>query len=177
MRKFVGVDLASATMGLVVLDEHASILHASRSNTSKLVNKMSMWDRYFKLLDTFVEVVTPIRDDIEMIFVEGYGGAHHGTLIKAVECGTILRMLSVQLDLYSRITVVPPTTLKKFTTGKGNAPKDVMIAKVFQKYGWMAPDNDQADAYALATMGLKIYFDEMLSYERDAIAKLEVSRN
>lgn len=45
---------------------------------------------------------------------------------------------------------VPPNTLKMFVTDAGNAEKNLMILKVFQRWGYEAPDDNQADSYALA---------------------------
>ena len=49
---------------------------------------------------------------------------------------------------------VPPATLKKYATGKGNAGKDEVLAAVIKRF----PDvevrgNDEADALVLAAMG------------------------
>lgn len=52
--------------------------------------------------------------------------------------------------------LVPPTTLKKFATGKGNAPKEVVMREVFKRWGIEAADNNQADAVALLHVGMAL---------------------
>ena len=50
--------------------------------------------------------------------------------------------------------VVPPSTLKKFVTGKGNAKKDQMLLKTFKRWGVEFNDHNVCDAYGLARYGL-----------------------
>lgn len=49
---------------------------------------------------------------------------------------------------------VPPATLKKYATGKGNAGKDEVLAAVIKRFpGIEVRGNDEADALVLAAMG------------------------
>lgn len=48
---------------------------------------------------------------------------------------------------------VPPATLKKFVTGKGNAPKEIIIREVHRRWAYEAVDNNDSDAYSLARLG------------------------
>lgn len=51
------------------------------------------------------------------------------------------------------VITVPPTTLKSYVTGKGNAPKDLVISTVARNFPHLAIlDNNQADALGLASM-------------------------
>ena len=53
------------------------------------------------------------------------------------------------------VVEVPPTTLKKYATGKGNASKDEVLAAIIRRYPMCNPlDNNEADALALMAMGL-----------------------
>jgi len=66
----------------------------------------------------------------------------------------------IRVLLYERnidFSVVPPSTLKKFVTGKGNCKKDLVLLKVFQKWGVEFSDNNLADAYSLAKFALESY--------------------
>ena len=49
-----------------------------------------------------------------------------------------------------RLLIVPPSTLKKFVTGSGVAPKNKMMLGVYKKWGVEFETDDEADAYALA---------------------------
>ncbi|NUU22891.1 MAG: Holliday junction endonuclease [Streptomycetaceae bacterium] len=50
--------------------------------------------------------------------------------------------------------VVPPTSLKKYTTGKGNATKPDMRMALFQRAGLDLRDDNQVDAWWLRAAGL-----------------------
>ena len=45
---------------------------------------------------------------------------------------------------------IPPTTLKKFATGKGNAKKEDMILPIYKRYGFEDKSDNVRDAYVLA---------------------------
>jgi crossover junction endodeoxyribonuclease RuvC len=51
--------------------------------------------------------------------------------------------------------IVPPTSLKKWITGKGNAKKDLMLLAVYKKFGVDFTDDNLCDAYALAMYGFQ----------------------
>jgi len=69
--------------------------------------------------------------------------------------------------------IVPPTSLKKFITGKGNAPKEFMLMEVYKRFNEEFRDNNTCDAYCLAKIGeamldpknpkLKIYQQEVIN--------------
>ena len=49
-----------------------------------------------------------------------------------------------------------PTTLKKFVTGTGRSSKSVIIKKVYMNWGFDTNDDNIADAYGLAQIGLML---------------------
>jgi crossover junction endodeoxyribonuclease RuvC len=63
---------------------------------------------------------------------------------------------TIRLEMWAndiQFVVVPPSTLKKFTTGSGAAKKEQMMLEVFKRFDVSAADNNQADATALAFLG------------------------
>jgi crossover junction endodeoxyribonuclease RuvC len=50
--------------------------------------------------------------------------------------------------------LIAPTTLKKFVTGKGNAEKSLVIRDVFRHWNVTVANDNEADAVALAAIGL-----------------------
>jgi crossover junction endodeoxyribonuclease RuvC len=55
---------------------------------------------------------------------------------------------------------VPPSQLKQFATGKGNANKEIILQQTYKHWGVEFSDNNQADAYVLAQIG-KAYLGEV----------------
>lgn len=87
------------------------------------------------------------------IWYEGYSyGSKGQAVIDIGELGGYLRLLMWQGGY--DFNLVPPTTLKKYATGKGNSAKNIMLREVYRKWGYSAEDDDQGDAYALARLGL-----------------------
>lgn len=90
----------------------------------------------------------------DLIVIEGYGYANKWSLVILVEIGTLIR----QVIHHSGVPwyEVPPSVLKKLTTGNGRAKKEDMAVAVKQLWQFENTSNDVVDAYALAQIGRKI---------------------
>ena len=74
----------------------------------------------------------------------------------ALQMGALHYLLRLYLYRHTvDYKVIAPGTLKKFVTGKGNAKKDLMLLKVYKKWGEEFEVDDLADAYGLARMALE----------------------
>lgn len=87
----------------------------------------------------------------EYALLENYAIGHKSSVVDVVSCGTIIRDTLFQrgLSWYE----IRPTSLKKWTTGKGNAKKPEMATSVKQRWGFESASDDIVDAYALARFG------------------------
>lgn len=73
------------------------------------------------------------------------------SIITLIEIGTVIRCaLAVAGVPWLEVN---PSTLKKWTTGKGNADKAAMGVAVKQRWGFVSPSDDVVDAFALAQFG------------------------
>ncbi|MFJ6748296.1 hypothetical protein ACIQNI_08910 [Streptomyces sp. NPDC091266] len=88
----------------------------------------------------------------ELVLVEGpsYGSQGAGTWDRAGLWWLVVDALHAR-DL--PVAIVPPTCRALYATGRGNAPKEDVIAAVRERYGAEVADDNQADAYVLAAMG------------------------
>lgn len=104
--------------------------------------------------DTFDALSTaPNRPDL--VVLEGYA---YGRVNKAHELGELGGV--VRLALWRAgipFVVVPPSTLKKYATGKGNASKDQVLIAAVKRSGIEFNNNDEADAWWLRQIGLQQY--------------------
>jgi crossover junction endodeoxyribonuclease RuvC len=68
--------------------------------------------------------------------------------------------------------IVAPTSLKKFVTGKGNAPKEMVIKEVFKRWDIDAGNNNEADAIGLLMIGqcLAGILEPTMDAQRDVLA-------
>lgn len=62
-----------------------------------------------------------------------------------------------RLELWRRglpVLLLPPASLKKFATGKGDAGKDLMLVEAVRRLGYEGSDHNEADALWLAVAGI-----------------------
>lgn len=64
---------------------------------------------------------------------------------------------------------VPPSTLKKYATGRGNAKKVEVMLATYKKWGKEFRDDNEADAYVLARIASGY---AQTTYEKDVISQL-----
>jgi Holliday junction resolvasome RuvABC endonuclease subunit len=107
------------------------------------------------------------------VCMEGYSmGAKNGRE-QAGELGAVVKVALHDTGLSP--TIVPPTSLKKFTTGKGNAAKNEMLLGVYKKWGFEFSDDNEADAFALSRLAEAIDRGATTRYEEEVIARLSDS--
>lgn len=93
-------------------------------------------------------------DEASLILIEGYAYSRQGSVIALAEFGGVLR--DALLDTGVQVEECPPTTLKKFATGKGggNGADKLGVSLAIQKrYGVTFQTSDEFDAYGLARLG------------------------
>lgn len=90
---------------------------------------------------------------VEGIFIEGYSmGSNDARAKYSAEFGGLLR--AALFDFCPAIWEIPPTMLKRFAAGKGNADKAQMMARVQMRWRVKLNTHDQCDAFALYRLGL-----------------------
>jgi len=94
----------------------------------------------------------------ELLVLEGYSfGSQGRSVFDIAELGGCVRFLLYRLGI--PFVDVPPATLKKYATGRGNCGKDEMIAAAIRRFGFAGCDNNEADAYLLWCMARHAYGD------------------
>ena len=96
--------------------------------------------------------------------IEGYSLNSKGKIDSIIENASTLKTY-LYLGDSTELTMYPPTTIKKFASGKGNADKEKMILQFIKETGWdihdiMTPDvkfgsgpvEDIVDSYFVAKM-------------------------
>jgi crossover junction endodeoxyribonuclease RuvC len=110
-------------------------------------DRLFRWSKYAADLESLLDKY----GNPAIAAIEGYGYANKYSLGTLVEIGTVLRMV-----LYNRripIVEIPPNTLKRYVSGKGNVQKNQMLLEVYRRWGIAFTDDNMADAYALARAG------------------------
>lgn len=110
--------------------------------------------RYLGLISKIVRPCIVAKPGI--ILIEGYSyGSKGKAILDIAEFGGLLRHRLLD-EFECPIIEVPPATLKKWATGKGNANKVVMVTELVRRYGIGYDTDDEYDAYGLARMAAQV---------------------
>jgi Holliday junction resolvasome RuvABC endonuclease subunit len=151
---FIGIDQSYSGFGLIVLEKEREYAR-------------QLWK--FPILDSDGARLHGIRKELSnylsgfepdrcRLAIEGYAHASRFNREKLGELGGIVKLAWYEFTGNAPV-VVPPTVLKKFVTGKGNATKLQMIAGVKEKWGVELANDNLADAFSLAQYGYQSMID------------------
>ena len=107
-------------------------------------------------------------DNVTDVAMEGYAfGSQMANMLG--ELGGMVKLTLLDFGIYPLI--VPPTSLKKYVTGKGQGiSKSQMLLHVYKKWGAEFTDDNAADSYALARI---VSGSHELAYEKEIYDKLQ----
>src|SRR5206468_6278393 len=89
--------------------------------------------------------VLVLAEDADVVVIEGYSfGAKGNAILSLAELGGVIRIALA--DRGMPYVDIPPACLKLFATGKGNAPKDEVLAAAIRKLQYSGHDHNEADA-------------------------------
>ncbi len=159
----VGLDLSLTSTGWAVGDE-----------TGTFQSKKKDPERMIEIKSNIVVELSPYETPV--VVMEGFSFGSRQTHAHALGgLGWIVRA-----ELYERdipYIVVPPTVLKKYATGKGNASKNEVVSSVSAKTGivWSGSgSDDRCDAWVLCQIGRKIAGQEIYPHFGEVdISKLD----
>ena len=159
MTRVLGLDLSLTATGYAYNDEVTGVIRSKARGMRRLAE--------------IREAVLELAHEADVVVLEGYSYASANQAHQIGELGGVVR-----LALHDRripFVDVAPAALKKFATGKGNAPKDAMIAAAIRRFGFEGSDNNEADAWMLRCMGLTYYAptaDAIFGYQLEALGKV-----
>lgn len=144
---WVGLDQSYSGFGVAKLDTDGDTQTKLWKFPPKDSDGMRLGEIYVMLV-TFFTQLQNAYDEVH-IAMEGYAMGRTFNREKLGELGGIVK-LAHSTVFGTDPTVVPPTSLKKFITGKGNANKKEVIAAVQSKWQTDIKNDNVADAYGLA---------------------------
>lgn len=141
---FLGVDQSIRSSGLAVIEATGTYepKHLGTIEPKKLKDA----PRLKFIRDALQEVVRTFP--IKQAALEGYSIASVNRSFDLGEVGGLVRLCL--LDNGIPFIVVPPTSLKLFVTGNGQASKEQMQRAVLAKWNQNITQDDACDAYGLA---------------------------
>jgi Holliday junction resolvasome RuvABC endonuclease subunit len=149
--KALGIDPSTTATGLVVLQSHVDGPKVLFEDTVVCLEPKKL-ERCSAIAEHMMEVLRQFTP--ERVVIEGYGlnFRHPSSVIPLVEIGTVLRYFLLQLGYpYLEPT---PGELKKAVLGKGTGKKQQMMLQIYKRWRYEAKDDNRADAFALAAIGL-----------------------
>jgi Holliday junction resolvasome RuvABC endonuclease subunit len=148
----IGIDQSLTGFALCFIDtQDPSVYYAQvyKSPYSGVQRLADIREWMVSSIDTYIPDLSGV--DVAM---EGTVLASHSALVLGELSGM------VKLTLYHEYGIlplqVPPMTLKKYATGKGNAKKQEMLMQMYKRWGVEFNDDNAADAYALSRIAAKI---------------------
>jgi Holliday junction resolvasome RuvABC endonuclease subunit len=160
----LGLDLSLTGTGMCVVESNAGDgkgLLATINTTAKTRTE----DRLISIRRTIAQA----SNGADAAIIEGLS---YGSVGGAQAERSALHWM-VRVDLYQLgvpYVVVTPMSLKKFVCGTAKAEKSMMIREVFRRWNVEAKNDNEADAAALAHLGL-VYYGQA---EHQTIAQQEV---
>lgn len=153
--RVIGLDPSLTGTGVVVMDGFGHLVDlkvfSSKACGSKVHERMERFNRLVESVRSIVAAENP-----SIICIEGYSyGSSTGGVSDRVEYGGLLRHMLWRFG-HIEIHEVVPTSLKKWSTGKGKGDKTPVIAALTKRYGVVFESDNEYDAYALARIALQI---------------------
>lgn len=146
----IGIDPSLTGTAVCVMRRDGS--HEMHRFTSKPATGVcGRVERYMELTNQVFGVIDP--ESGTTVCIEGYSFASNGQGVYLGEYGGILRRMLCrqQHNCGGEPPIeIPPHSLKKFATGKGNGDKLAVCLAIQKRYGVDFKTNDEYDAYALA---------------------------
>jgi Holliday junction resolvasome RuvABC endonuclease subunit len=175
----VGLDLSLTATGLVVLAENAGIAVETTLTSDPAKSTSERISQLWRGIVSMWPLTSPFdMSHVALWVIEGYAFGVRNGLALSGEVGGVIKYHLWQQG--QKMLIVPPDKLKKFTAGpgQGNCKKEIMLKEVYRQWKYDTSDNNRADAYALARIGLGyLGWDiELHAYQREIIEELRTGK-
>jgi crossover junction endodeoxyribonuclease RuvC len=152
----IGIDPSLVGTGIVSMDGKSGLLcrHAET-----IATKPKDWEntmrgrfmRYWHIAREIERLLPHLHVKVNFLAcIEGYSFmSKGGKQSDRVELGALIRNKFLPMT-FGTIVEVPPSSLKKFVTGKGNADKPAMAVATYKRWGVELANDNEVDAYGLA---------------------------
>ena len=151
---YVGLDLSLTSTGIAIIrGGHAQVDRVMSKPTKNATTDDQV--ARMRLIATTILHLIP-ADQAVRVAVEGPSFASTGSAAHILG-----GLWWIVRDVLSRVSlevlIVPPATVKKYATGRGNAGKDEVLAAVVRRYADVdVRGNDEADALVLASIAARL---------------------
>lgn len=151
----LGVDqsLTAFSMTAINLDdpsEYISWVFKPEGTGVKRLDRIRDW-----MIEKFEYLTQEMKCEVKDAAMEGTVVASHSASVLG-ELSAVVRLMFYDYftdSVWVRYPLrVPPATLKKYVTGKGNSKKQEMLLGVYKNFGVEFADDNAADSYSLSRL-------------------------
>ena len=163
----VGLDLSLTASGIAHVDGTVEVFRPASDPTANYG-----LDRVDEIRDRITLVLSG-TPDLELVMIEGLAFAAHDNARQLAMLAGIIRM--ALFDAGHAFLTVTPGTLKKYATGKGNAPKEAVVDAAQKRLRYQGYNNNEADALWLRAIGWELVGIPLVDLpvsHRDALKEL-----
>ena len=150
----IGIDTSLTGTGVVVLENgKVTKQHLIKSKPSgdKPVEGVKRIQKIVEEIELIVGEFSP-----QIATIEGLAFMARNTTALVQLSALNYMTRAMLMNYHVPFVVVAPTTLKKFVTGNGASKKDVMSIETLKRWGVTILNDNEADAYGLAQIGLAL---------------------
>jgi Holliday junction resolvasome RuvABC endonuclease subunit len=167
----IGIDQSYSGFGITVIN----VDNVSNYFTITFKAQELHIDRLVWIKDKLTYLLTEMTKDRDTVTVAMEGYAFGTTMAHMLgELGAVVKLTCYEvLDGFDGKYpyIIPPTTLKKYVTGKGTGvQKNQILLAVYKKWGVEFNDDNMADSYALAMLAAG---KGELEYEKEILEKIK----
>lgn len=159
--KIVALDVSLEHTGVSIIDINLKPNLSTDKHVNNLVIEINKGKKTLERitgparLSAIKKQLSNLINTEDLVIIEGYAfGARGSSGISLGELGGVIRTWLYESGV--RYIEIPPTQIKKFITGSGNAPKETMLKEVYKRYNFDTNDNNLADAYCIGEVGLAL---------------------
>jgi crossover junction endodeoxyribonuclease RuvC len=151
---YAGIDPSLVASGVV------SIVNGPKNYITGTVKSKPSGDLPYDEITRIVgirdKVMEKLPDNVGLVAIEGlaYMVSKTSALMQLAGLNYLLREFLARTCV--PFVIVPPSTLKKYATGKGNCEKSMVLLKVFENFGVSMANDNEADAYVLAHIAMSL---------------------
>lgn len=154
MNTILAFDQSLTSTGVCVLANNYRMSDTLTPKDLKGIPRLSWFSNQVRLL---LEQTKPVA-----VVMEGYSfGSKFSQPHSLGELGGVIKLVINDWAESSPSTafyLIPPTTLKKFVSGKGTSKKQEVLMHIYKRWGIEFSDDNKADAFALALAGWCLYY-------------------
>lgn len=152
--RLIGIDPSFSRTGVCVIDGDAVTFTSIKSDKS-----LSIFDRQKQLLRGCKQLLQ--KDDIVTFedFSVSARFAPSGRFCERIELCGMLKLVCPMITKLPWLCITP-SMLKSFATGHSTCHKEEVMKAITEKWGMVAANNDEADAYVLARYTKAVFDNE-----------------